>query len=308
VWEAVKIRDVAREKLSALKRVVAAGRDDVDSRHAVRRLFSEARFGFIQARHLAAACPGAHAGLQETIEVMISWCMARDLVTESEALLDALVAPNPVLRARLDAIKARKAIDALRADRLERFGESYERAPTRRGRIILGLAVGLSVVLLTLIVSVYDSLFPAEVTARRLSITTSSLALAAVIGSFLGRRSLYANRLGAHLTSSIVLGFVAGACVAIAGYRLGASGDLIMVAQMLLMCLAMANAYPIIGFGRWGAGFSGAAALASIALPPITHPCLVSCGLVCAGLIVYDWLERDWRLDDPVEMPSPEPA
>jgi hypothetical protein len=71
-----------------------------------------------------------------------------------------------------------------------------------------------------------------------------------------------------------------------------------MAAQMLLGCMTMANAYPVIGLGRWGAGYCGVAVVVSGLAPAATHACLLSCAVVCGGLLVYDWIERDWHAED----------
>jgi len=307
VWEAVQIRDAAQTKLAALEALVGSERTDVEYRHDIRQLFSEARFGFTQAENLAADCPGAQAGLQKTIEVMLGWCLAGELMGESEVLLGSLSDPSPALRRAVDALKARQASQAKKVDRLRRFGATYSRTPTRKGRIILAACILASIVLMVVGVSIYDTFFPEQVSARRLSYTTGTLAAFAVIGCFLGRRSLYANRLGGHLTSSIILGFVCAAFIAVIGDRLGASAAVVMSAEMLLCCMAMVNAYPVVGLGRWGGGYCAAAVLVSALVPRVTHICLLFCGVVCAALIFYDWFDRDWHPRD-LETTSDHPA
>ena len=136
--------------------------------------------------------------------------------------------------------------------------------------------------------------------------TVASLAVAAILGAFLGRKTLFANRLGEHLTSSIVYGFVCAALLAVAGDRLGATGEAVMVGQMLIGSLSMANSYPIIGLGRWGAGFAAAMAVVSLLLPHATHAALLATGSVCVGLLCYDWLVRDAGLSASAAPAAPE--
>jgi len=232
--------------------------------------------------------------------------MAQGLVGECEALLSSLTTKPDDLVAELDELKARKAQDAVRADRLERFGESYARNPSRRGRMILALSVTVATMLLVVGTVIYDSLNPTEITPRRLVYTMGGLAVAAVLGTFLGRKTLFANRIGEHLTSSIVYGFVCAGLLAVAGDRLGASGEAVMVGQMLIGSLAMANSYPIIGLGRWGAGFGAAMVLVSLILPDATHAALLATGSVGVGLLSYDWLVRDAGLS-PKAAATPDP-
>ena len=294
-WEALKIRDLAVAKKAALEALVkkAPTSEATAHHHAVRRLFTESLFGFTQAEHLVAGCPGIQQGVQEVTTIFFRWCLEQELVGECEVLLDTLPSKSPALVAELDALKARKAKEARRVDRLERFGASYMREPSRKGRMILALSVSAATTLLVLGVVIYDSLYPSPIHPERLMYTMGGLSLATILGTFLGRKTLFANRIGEHLTNSVVLGTVCAALLAVAGHQLGASGRAVMVGEMLICCMAMANAYPVIASGRWGAAFCGVMVVMSLLIPRATHSALMACGLVSAGLLSFDWLSRD---------------
>jgi hypothetical protein len=174
----------------------------------------------------------------------------------------------------------------------------YDPTPSRTGRQILGISIMGIVAIACVAAIIYDTMYPTDISPKRLLISTGSVALVVVLAMFIARQWLFANRIGGRLFSTVVFGFLCAPIFAIAGLKGGFSGEAIMVGDTLLVGLTMANVYPIVRTGRWAALFALANVFAASVFPTWAQSGFMLSTAFSAACVVYDWTKREFKYAD----------
>lgn len=298
------VRDLALEKKEFLRDRIKAFAKSNASTMEIRQVFAEAHFGLEQALQMSPDCDGAVDGLQETLLIMIDWLLDNRYLDEADHLRASLPQGDTLISERIAALQMAAVRDAAEVSYLKNIAPEYDPAPSRLGRYILGGAIMGIVAIACVLIVIYDTMYPSEITPKRLIVTTGSVALTILGTLFIARRWLFANRIGGRLASSVVFGFCCAPIFALAGIQGGFSANAIMVGNTLIVSLAMANSYPIVRTGRWAALFAMANVLIAAAIPSWAHAGFMLSTAFGAAAIAYDWTTRDFK--NGAEGPVPE--
>ncbi|MEE2788043.1 MAG: serine/threonine-protein kinase [Myxococcota bacterium] len=296
-WEAGRLEKFAQEKLSNFAHLIAKTADDISVASQIRQAFSEARLGFEQVLHIHPDLAGARLGLQTTILMMVEWLMDIGHLAEAEVLY--ATAPHSTLEMDERLQSARENEDARQkeAQRLLQIANEFDRAPSQRARRNLILFLGGTVLATVIGVLIYDSLFPKEITPKRLLFTTGSTMLVTVIVTIVWRRSLFANQFGAQLVNSIVFGLVCAIGFTVGAVLYDFPGRAVLMVDIFIASLAMANARPVIPQATYAAIAIFIIGILGLIWPRLLHPGLIISMLIGSGTIIWDWFRRDQAPD-----------
>lgn len=296
--EAYVIRDSAILKRDALISIIKHYKRSKNGETKIRTLFAEARFGLEQALRLAPDCAGAQEAFHDTLMAMIYWLLDNQHYDEADHLRGSLGRSDDALIARFsDELLAGKQRSA-ESQYLKRMAPDYDPTPSRTGRQILGISIMGIVAIACVAAIIYDTMYPTDISPKRLLISTGSVALVVVLAMFIARQWLFANRIGGRLFSTVVFGFLCAPIFAIAGLKGGFSGEAIMVGDTLLVGLTMANVYPIVRTGRWAALFALANVFAASVFPTWAQSGFMLSTAFSAACVVYDWTTREFKYAD----------
>jgi eukaryotic-like serine/threonine-protein kinase len=181
---AIRLAETARSTLAALECAIS----QEGSSSEVWRLFTEARFGFMQAREGYPGYRPAEEGLADTLDRMIGWELQRGAVDAADALLVELAELREVgvLRVRLHEARAQRAMEA---DLARQLDATVSR--TQRTLFLVGLLAVVSLVNITLLPLWALGMITVDTNL------VFCISCSALVGSmplvFLGRRALFRN-------------------------------------------------------------------------------------------------------------------
>ena len=296
-WEAFQLRDTALEKLSMLREAVQLERETPEVQIQTYRLFSETRFGFEQALRIAPNCEGAMEGLQESMVLMVQILLEAGNVDFAEPLINAMPRQRIDLKRRMEELREEQAKLAAQSEKLKRIAAQFDRTKSSKERLWLAIALCLCCIGLSAVVMIYDYIYKPPLTPQRLLLTMGMVALTTNVFIFIGRRKLLSNNVGRRIAIGMGFGTFCFALVGLAGLEHGASANMIMTVDIIIVFLAFASTYPAVRTAPYICAFALAMVLFSIFNPPWTHNCLLLTGTFCSLGFVADWMRED-RKDD----------
>jgi serine/threonine-protein kinase len=180
------LSDEAAIRLRETQELLSVQSEERDSEKLYAK-FSECRFAFTQALRSWPENEGAETGLQETLELMIEYELARDAPRAALALALDLPRQSKALRARVDAAILAKESARLRLEELERDKDWTVGAGSRRA-IGLALASSYGVACVACGVLTRTGIF--EVTHNIFAIVLLTMAAGTLVGAFARRASV----------------------------------------------------------------------------------------------------------------------
>ncbi len=291
--EAFMVRDRGIEKSLEFQRLIQRhGKQRADGIQ-IRQKFAEARFGLEQALQMASDCDGVVPELQVLFRAMTRWLAANKHLDEAEHLLLSMPREDPELIELVQLHKMEAKREARELDYLKKVAPAYDPNENAVARRIFGTFLIALVALTVISVVIHDAMYPAEISAKRLLITTGTVAAVVCIALFAGKRSLFITNLGSRIGHTVVLGFCAAPLFALASIRAGYPGNAIMIGDMLFVALAMAASYPVVLSGRVAAIFAVLNVLVTAVFPIWSHNGFMLSTAFGAVCITYDWTIRD---------------
>ncbi|MEC8338052.1 MAG: serine/threonine-protein kinase [Planctomycetota bacterium] len=296
--EAFMVRDRGIEKSKEFQRLIQKqGKQQIDGIQ-IRQKFAEARFGLEQALQMASDCDGVIPELQVLFRAMTQWLAANKHLDEAEHLLLSMPKEDPELIELVRLRKVEAAREEKELDYLKKVAPAYDPNENATARRIFGFIL-IAVVALTVVsVVIHDALYPAEISAERLLITTGTVAAIVCIALFAAKKSLFATNLGSRLSHTIVLGFCSAPVFALASIRAGYPGNAIMIGNMLFCALSMAASHPVVRSGRVAAIFAVCNVLLTAVFPNWSHNGFMLSTAFAAVCITYDWAIRDGKKNE----------
>jgi len=283
----IAMSDEASARLDELGAAVAA----TDDERRVHALMIECRFGFTQALSAWADNRSAKEGLARTLEVSIAHEIGRRDAPRARDLLAELEAPSPALVARVEALEAALAREAVEHDRL-RAGERDRdlRVGGATQLAVLAVLPALAAAIAAYMLTRHRVLTPPEVIAapavatvllvagallarRRLVTSASRRAIAAIallpIGAAVHRAVglSFGDALPSMLASDLVLGAVVALILAITLAR--------RVAWVAVPCglgAAAITLWPTIGLPLFSAATGSAIGLLWVVWRSVVRP------------------------------------
>ncbi len=293
----VHLEQQASDRLRALRHQLRERAPTPDGgslvdRQLLSRLFDEARFGFRQALAIWPDNQTATAGLQNCIELVLTYELDRGDVRRASVLLGELPRPVPELAARLEQVKAAAAAKEVEIERLRQLERQYDLgvgfALRRRLALLIGVVWAAAPVGIGLAVDRGH-----DVGLASLSASAVAFVLFVALTILLGRKKLLAtavNRTVALVLGTVALGLAAGRVMT---FLDGAS-----MAQMLardhLLLFACTSALALAVDLRlfWAAGSFLAGGLAIALLPAHGFYITGIANLVAMVGLAVLWRER----------------
>ncbi|MBM75562.1 MAG: hypothetical protein CMK59_09175 [Proteobacteria bacterium] len=291
--EAYKLRDAALEKLQKL---IEANQQDLKSAEqqiTIHKLFGETRFGLEQALRLAPNCEGCESAIQKTIETMLQFHINLEHYHEAKRLLSALPEPNPKIDLQLKELLALLTRRERQAHKLIRLEERYDRNFVSKERFLMIGFLGGTVFLVIIAAVIYDSIYNPIITPQRLLITTGTLPLAILVTAFRSRHTLLKNDIGIRTFLCLGLGSGCFVITALAGLKLGWTGNTIMLFDLMIVFLSFGCAYPAIRTAGYIAFFAFLMTVTSIIFPSWTHTGFILSAIVSIPLTLFDLTKED---------------
>ncbi|MBI5610424.1 MAG: hypothetical protein HY902_16220, partial [Deltaproteobacteria bacterium] len=293
----VHLEQQASERLRALRHHLRDRAPSPDSgslvdRQLLSRLFDEARFGFRQALAIWPDNPTASVGLQNSVEVMLTYELDRGDVRRASVLMGELPRPVPELTARLEEVKAAATAKELEIERLRQLERQYDLGVGFALRRRLALLIG--VVWAAVPVGIGIAVDRGhDVGLVALSISALAFVLFVVLAIAFWRQKLLAtavNRTVALVLANVAVGLAAGRLMT---WRDGASmAQMLARDHVLLFASTAALALAVDRRLAWAAGSFIAGGLAIPWLPDWSFYITGIANLVAMVGLAVMWREQ----------------
>lgn len=257
---------------------------------ALHHLFGECRFGFRQALATWAENPLASRGLREATELMVEHELARGEHAAADALLSEIPDPDPALRARVDALAARRAAQTAELATLRRSQQERDLQTGSRARSRYAFAIAALVVLFPLPVTIAERIGWYQASSQA-SVRFAALFFVLVAGGvWLGRRTLLANRANRSIVFAVMVALAARGGFRVIGNHWGLHLKRMVSYDLALLCVVMAMLAVLVD-RRLGiaAGVYLVACALAVAAPPWSLLTLSVANVVALVIVGLVW-------------------